>query len=72
MSHQKAMSKVWIIVSCSKYYKNDFCRGFVYLFSCKYFLQDRNKVDEDKKKFKSDTIGNGISLITFSVILNKS
>ena len=25
MSHQKAMSKVWIIVSCSKYYKNDFC-----------------------------------------------
>ena len=24
-SHQKAMSKVWIIVSCSKYYKNDFC-----------------------------------------------
>ena len=37
----------------------------------KHFLQDRNKIDEEKK-IKSNTIDNEMSLTTFSVILNIS
>ena len=44
------------------------CTSF---FPFKHFLQDRNKIDEEKKN-KSNTIDNEMSLTTFSVILNIS
>ena len=49
----------------------DTVEGLYIFFPFKYFLYDRNKIDEGKK-IMSNTIDNEMSLTTFSVILNIS